>query len=159
MVETRIHGVTWLLFRDGYVLLEKCPKKRDVLGVGEWFVPGGKIEGDETPAEALVREIGEEWPTVTVESFEPLPILEGSPVPPGPRGLFLMRPFLVTVAGSIPTESGDGVPLRWTSIAEALGSPVPQVRMMVAAAQFAERFSTNPATSINQNVTQRGVSL
>lgn len=132
--EVRIHGVTWLLLRDGAVLLERCPKKARVLGVGEWFVPGGKVEGDETPEQAVRREIGEEWPGVEVETMTPLPIVEGSAVPPGPRGLFLMRPFVVTVRGEVPTESGDGPPLRWAPITEALLSPVPQVRMMVAAA-------------------------
>jgi 8-oxo-dGTP pyrophosphatase MutT (NUDIX family) len=132
--QREIHGVTWLLIRDGCVLLEKCPKKARVLGVGEWFVPGGKIEGDETPSTACRREISEEWPSVSVLSLSPLPLLEGSPVPPGPRGLFLMRPYLVEVQGEIAAESSEGIPLRWFPIAEALASPVPQVRMMVAAA-------------------------
>jgi len=116
--DTPLHGVTWLLIRDGRVLLEKCPKKARVLGVGEWF----------------------EWPGVEVKTYLPLPVLEGSPVPPGPRGLFLMRPYVVTVSfdrcadGTSPDVNSEGVELRWFPIAEALASPVPQVRMMVAAA-------------------------
>lgn len=130
----RVHGVTWLLIRDGSVLLERCAKKAKVLGVGEWFVPGGKIEGNETPIEACAREIREEWGAY-LRSATPFPILEGSPVPPGPRGLFLMRPFLVAIDSEPPACTLDeGVPLRWVSIVEALCSPVPQVRMMVAAA-------------------------
>jgi ADP-ribose pyrophosphatase YjhB (NUDIX family) len=133
-----VHGVTWLLIRDWHVALERCPKKAAVLGVGEWFVPGGKIEGDESPEACCQRELREEWPGVEVLTMHPLPIVEGSAVPPGPRGLFLMRPFVVTVRGDLPTYSGDGVRLRWVTIAEALASPVPQVRMMVAAALSAE---------------------
>jgi hypothetical protein len=132
-----IHGVTWLLIRDGCVLLERCEKKARVLGVGEWFVPGGKLEGVETEEQALRREIGEEWPDVQLSGWTPLPIVEGSPVPPGPRGLFLMRPFLITASGYYPDKSSEGTPLRWTPIAEALASPVLQVRMMVAAAMDA----------------------
>lgn len=144
----RIHGVTWVLIRDGFVLLERCEKKARVLGVGEWFVPGGKIEGDEIPEDALRREIGEEWPGVELLTAQPLPILEGSAVPPGPRGLFLMRPYLVTVSfarcadGTAPDESSEGTPLRWTPISEALASPVVQVRMMVAAAMDARVGAT-----------------
>lgn len=139
----RIHGVTWLVFRDDLItgepkiLLERCEKKARVLGVGEWFVPGGKIEGDETPECACRREIAEEW-GVDVDTMRPLPIVEGSHVPPGPKGVFLMRPFLVTLdADEVPSSSSEGTPLRWTPIAEALASPVLQVRMMVAAAMDA----------------------
>lgn len=138
-----IHGVTWLLIRDGCVLLERCEKKARVLGVGEWFVPGGKIEGDETDEQALRREIAEEWPDVQLSGWTPLPIVEGSPVPPGPRGLFLMRPFLITASGYYPDKSADGVELRWTPIAEALASPVLQVRMMVAAAMESRAAATS----------------
>jgi 8-oxo-dGTP diphosphatase len=130
-----VHGVTFLLIHDGCVLLERCPKKAVVLGVGEWFVPGGKLEPGEAAIDALNREMGEEL-GVTPTGALPLPLLEGSAVPPGPRGLFLMRPYLVTsYAGTLPSATVDeGVPLRWVPIAEALASPVPQVRMMVAAA-------------------------
>lgn len=131
----RIHGITFLLIHDGCVLLERCPKKREVLGIGEWFVPGGKLEPGEGELDACRREMCEEL-GVNLLTARPLPILEGSPVPPGPRGLFLMRPFLISEwAGHVPTQTIDGsVPLRWVPFAEALASPVPQVRMMVAAA-------------------------
>lgn len=131
---TKVNGVCWVLIRDGQVLLEKCPKKAAVIGVGEWFVPGGKLYRDETEASALVREMREEWPTVRLEEFEALPIVEGSAIPPGPAGLFLMRPYYVQVSGVIPDVSEDGPPLMWWPIDLALQSPVPQVRMMVAAA-------------------------
>jgi ADP-ribose pyrophosphatase YjhB (NUDIX family) len=131
---TTTHGVTWIVIRDGHVLLERCPKKARHLGVGEWFVPGGKLENGEGAAEALIREIREEWPGVRIEEFEPLPLLEGSLVPPGPRGVFLMRPYLVRVSGEIPSHSDEGVELRWIPLRVALNSPVPQVRMMIAAA-------------------------
>lgn len=139
--EVVVNGVCWVAIgrtrrHKPAVALEKCPKKRAVLGVGEWFVPGGKLEpidnGD--PDAALAREFAEEWPGVKLLSATPLPILEGSAVPPGPRGLFLMRPYLVKIGGVLPAQSGDGVPLAWCALDEALNSPVVQVRMMVAAA-------------------------
>lgn len=140
---TAIHGVTWLWIRNGQIALERCEKKARVLGVGEWFIPGGKVKRwdefdsgghDETTEAALVRELGEEWPDVHLDSWKALPILEGSAVPPGPRGLFLMRPYLVKCNGDLPATSGNGVPLRWAPIGDALDSPVVQVRMMTAAA-------------------------
>jgi ADP-ribose pyrophosphatase YjhB (NUDIX family) len=133
---TKINGVTWILLRRGLVLLEKCPKKAAKLGVGEWFVPGGKVEGDETARDACMREIGEEWPTVDLIELRPLPIVEGSRVGAQVDGedVFLMRPYLVRVRGAIPCCSADGIELRWVAIEEALRSPVPQVRMMVAGA-------------------------
>lgn len=130
----KIHGVTWVLIRQGAVVMERCEKKARVLGVGEWFIPGGKIEGDESPEAALAREFAEEWPTMKLVRSRPLPIIEGSAVPPGPKGIFLMRPYLVDAIGAVPIESSEGTPLTLVPIAEAIRSPVVQVRMMVAAA-------------------------
>ena len=128
----RLDGVAWLLIRGGRILLEKCPKKRVKMGVGVWFIPGGKIEGDETVALTLHRELREEWPGVMLERALPLPIVQASPA--GLEPCFLMQPFVVEVSGPIPQWSGDGVELRWIPLEEALESPVPQVRMMIAAA-------------------------
>lgn len=132
-----IHGVTFLFLRNGLVLLEGCPKKRAALGVGEWFVPGGKIEAGETAEEACVRELREEL-GMTYVVLRALPIVEGSPVGLALPGLFLMRPFHVVDAhGVIPTYTLDGkIELRWVGFREALHSPVAQVRMMVAAAML-----------------------
>lgn len=131
-----VHGVTFLFIRDGKVLLERCPKKAVVLRVGEWFVPGGKLEPGETAYDALGREINEELHVIPT-LVRPLPIVEGSPVPPGPKGTFLIRPYLVEEwIGELPERTCDeSVPLSWFDVREVIAtSPVPQVRMMVAAA-------------------------
>jgi 8-oxo-dGTP pyrophosphatase MutT (NUDIX family) len=137
--EPTLHGVVFCLVRDGKILLEQCPKKRRVLGVGEWFVPGGKIKSGEGPAQAMLREMREELGVVPT-TWEQLPVIEGSPVPPGPKGTFLMRPYLISQwAGDVPSATLDGdVPLRWTPIEEAIRSDVPQVRAMAAMCGAAE---------------------
>lgn len=128
-----IDGVTWALVRHGHVLLEQCPKKARKMAMpeGTWFVPGGKIEGAETEAEALVREIGEEWPGVRLEEFIPLPLVQASL---DGDDVWLMRPYLVEVSGKLPDRAANGVPLEWWPEWMALESPVPQVRMVTAAA-------------------------
>ena len=47
-----------LVDRDGRVLLAQRPAGKKLAGL--WEFPGGKIERDETPEEALVRELHEE---------------------------------------------------------------------------------------------------
>lgn len=131
-----IDGVAWLLIENSRVLLEMCPKKAAKMGLpaGTWFVPGGKLEAGETPDDAVRREIAEEWPGVTVGWYTPLPLVQASR---DGAALFLMRPFVVTLAPDSddpPACASNGVPLRWVPLDEAKCSPVPQVRMMVAAA-------------------------
>ena len=47
-----------LIDRDGRVLLAQRPEGKSMAGL--WEFPGGKIEPDETPEAALVRELSEE---------------------------------------------------------------------------------------------------
>lgn len=127
-----IDGVAWVLIRGDAVALERCPKKAEKMGAGEWFVPGGKVEdvdgGD--PVKTLARELSEEWPGVKLIEAIPLPIVQASRV--GALVPFLMQPYRILIEGDPPEVSGDGNAIRWTSIAEAMCSPVPQVRMMIA---------------------------
>lgn len=60
--ETRIvphHDIAiGIVFDDGRLLIQRRSEKA-MLG-GLWEFPGGKVEGDETPAEACIREVAEE---------------------------------------------------------------------------------------------------
>ena len=51
---------------DGRVLISKRPIGKSMAGM--WEFPGGKVEKDETPEAALIRELHEELSVDTVES-------------------------------------------------------------------------------------------
>ncbi|WP_435140124.1 8-oxo-dGTP diphosphatase MutT [Pseudopelagicola sp. nBUS_19] len=55
-----------LLDLDGRVLLAQRPKGKSMAGL--WEFPGGKIEPEETPEDALIRELQEELGINTWES-------------------------------------------------------------------------------------------
>lgn len=124
-------GATFIIIRDGAVLMEKCPKKRSIFGA-EWFIPGGKIESDETALDACLREAREEL-GVRIKQAVALPVMDGAP-----EGwpFFSLHAFLVLAYdGEIPQQALDAdVPFAWVPVAEALRSPVPQVAMMMAGA-------------------------
>ena len=55
-----------LIDNDGRVLISKRPIGKSMAGM--WEFPGGKVEKDETPEAALIRELHEELSVDTVES-------------------------------------------------------------------------------------------
>jgi len=55
-----------LIDADGRVLLAQRPEGKAMAGL--WEFPGGKIEADETPEDALIRELHEELGISTVTS-------------------------------------------------------------------------------------------
>jgi 8-oxo-dGTP diphosphatase len=55
-----------LVDTDGRILLAKRPDNKPMAGL--WEFPGGKIEKDETPEQALMREIDEELGVNTLQS-------------------------------------------------------------------------------------------
>lgn len=58
MVPDSIPVVCAIIERNGLVLLAQRPPHKH-LG-GKWEFPGGKVETDETPRDAIIREISEE---------------------------------------------------------------------------------------------------
>ena len=60
-----------LINADGDVLLAQRPPGKSMAGL--WEFPGGKIEKDETPERALVRELSEEL-SITVSESDLTPI-------------------------------------------------------------------------------------
>ena len=66
MVNICIVGAAALVDLDGRVLLTKRPKGKHLEGL--WEFPGGKIERDEDPKEAVIRELKEELDICIEES-------------------------------------------------------------------------------------------
>ena len=91
------------IVRDGRVLAAR--RTRPAATAGRWEFPGGKVEGAESPAEALVREIREELGCgVAVERW-----LEGA-VPIGTRHELTVAVALLVDGDPVPHEH-DAV--RW----------------------------------------------
>ena len=83
---------------------------------GRWSVPGGRVEGDETDAEALRREVLEETGLVVAVG-----IRGGTVAIPGPGGvIYDIRDYACApVAGEL-TAGDDADDARWVTRAELL---------------------------------------
>ena len=110
-----------LLREDGMVLLASRPEGKG--WAGWWEFPGGKIEADETPFQALVREIDEElgvqvleaypWLTRTFDYPEKTVKLhffivrrwQGSPEGKEGQILSWQNPYAVTVSPTLPANT------------------------------------------------------
>lgn len=65
-MKTVLVSAVALVDADGRVLLSRRPEGRPMAGL--WEFPGGKVEPEETPEEALIRELTEELGICTIES-------------------------------------------------------------------------------------------
>ncbi len=69
----QVHVAVGVIVQNGHVFLTK--RLKDVHQGGKWEFPGGKVEVDETVAEALLRELKEEV-FIDVLSAQPLMAIE-----------------------------------------------------------------------------------
>jgi 8-oxo-dGTP diphosphatase len=77
-----------VLIQDSKILLGKR-SEQDAICAGLWDIFGGQMEGDESPAQALVRELREELGIETEEFNELCSLLEYSPKLGGPVAMHM----------------------------------------------------------------------
>ncbi|WP_295648725.1 (deoxy)nucleoside triphosphate pyrophosphohydrolase [uncultured Dietzia sp.] len=104
----RLEVVAAVFVCDGTVLA--CRRAPGKTAAGWWEFPGGKVDDDETPEAALVREIREELGiSISVDA-----LIDRSVTTVGDNDIDLSC-YLVTSA-DVPTHSTDHDELRWVSI-------------------------------------------
>lgn len=103
----------------GEILLQKRPEGRPMAGL--WEFPGGKVESDESPQSALVRELKEELDIdVLIENLVPLTFASE---PLGNQNLLLLLYRCAEWQGS--PQPLDSPELRWLHPAEMDALPMP----------------------------------
>lgn len=101
-----IHKSAGIIIKDRKLLVERSGGK-------EFFVsPGGKLEGDETAKQALVRELMEEFSIKTEEEgFQEFGTFTAKAVGSGKD--LVMDVFIVKSWEGEPTPSGEVEEIRW----------------------------------------------
>ena len=108
-----------LIDRDGRVLIAQRPEGKSMAGL--WEFPGGKIEGGETPEQALIRELYEELGIETWSSgLAPLPFASHRYT----EFHLLMPLFVCRKWDGIP-KSKEGQNLKWVYVNKLKDFPMP----------------------------------
>ena len=109
------HGIIWvvaaaLINLDGEVLVQKRAADRSMAGL--WEFPGGKIEPNERPENALVRELYEELGILVIA--DDLAPLSFASAPLGEQHLLLLL-YVCRKWQGIPVAL-DAAAIQWSSI-------------------------------------------
>jgi 8-oxo-dGTP diphosphatase len=107
-----------LVDRDGRVLLSQRPEGKAMAGL--WEFPGGKVEADETPEAALIRELHEEIGIDTWESCL-APLTFASHAYPE---FHLLMPLFACRKWQGTPQSREGQALKWVRPAELRDYPM-----------------------------------
>ena len=108
-----------LIDATGRLLVAQRPQGKSLAGL--WEFPGGKIEPGETPEAALVRELAEELDIgVAADALEP-----HSFVSHGYPAFHLLMLLYVCRRWQGEPRSLEGQPLRWVTLADLDGLPMP----------------------------------
>lgn len=104
---------------DGRVLLAQRPEGKSMAGL--WEFPGGKVEADETPEVALIRELEEELGINTWQScLAPLTFASHS------YGSFhLLMPLFACRKWEGTPQSKEGQALKWVKPSDLKSYPMP----------------------------------
>ncbi len=96
-----------IIERDGLVL---CALRSEHMSLpGKWEFPGGKLELNELPEEALIREINEEL-NIEINIIEALPIAEHAYVP---EKIIQLIPYRCSIVGNENPSATEHSELRW----------------------------------------------
>jgi len=108
-----------LIDRDGRVLLAQRPEGKSMAGL--WEFPGGKVESNETPEVALIRELEEELGINTWEScLAPLTFASHSY-----SDFHLLMPLFVCRKWEGIVQSREGQALKWVAAKDLAKFPMP----------------------------------
>ena len=108
-----------LIDRDGRVLLAQRPEGKSMAGL--WEFPGGKVEKDETPEAALVRELHEELGIETWDScLAPLTFASHKY-----EDFHLLMPLYACWKWSGIVQPKEGQTLKWVAARDLSKYPMP----------------------------------
>jgi 8-oxo-dGTP diphosphatase len=108
-----------LIDADGRVLIARRPEGRSLAGL--WEFPGGKIEAQESPEDALVRELREELGiAVDLASLEPLSFISHAYA-----DFHLLMPLFLCRRWRGEAAGQEGQELAWVRPDGLAGYPMP----------------------------------
>ena len=108
-----------LVDRDGRVLLAQRPEGKSMAGL--WEFPGGKVENDESPEAALVRELDEELGIQTWDScLAPLTFASHKY-----DDFHLLMPLFACRKWSGIVQPREGQSLKWVAARDLSKYPMP----------------------------------
>ncbi len=119
-MKTVLVSAVALIDADGRVLLAQRPEGKSMAGL--WEFPGGKIEADETPEAALIRELQEELGIDTWQScLAPLTFASH-----GYDDFHLLMPLFACRKWNGTPESREGQTLKWVRPKDLKSYPMPE---------------------------------